>query len=122
MKGILISFFMFNNKSYLDKKEFEELCEEIKRQDRKTFDYNHSKIRTQFESFEKLYDLHINVILAAALGYLFSVVSEEVIINKFLFFLIFMFFAARLEINYVLPRMKARVDAYDVIGVKKWKK
>ncbi|VTT35877.1 Uncharacterised protein [Enterococcus casseliflavus] len=122
MKGILISFFMFNNKSYLDKNEFEELCEEIKRQDRKTFDYNHSKIRTQFESFEKLYDLHINVILAAALGYLFSVVSEEVIINKFLFFLIFMFFAARLEINYVLPRMKARVDAYDVIGVKKWKK
>ncbi|MEQ7160275.1 hypothetical protein ACK4CI_05145 [Enterococcus gallinarum] len=122
MKGMLLSFLMFNKDSYLSQQEFTQLCEEIETQNRKTFDYNQARTIAHYTSFEKLYDIQINVILAAALGYLFSVISNKSMINGFLPFFVICFLAARLEVNYVLPRIKAKVDAYEVVGIRKWKK
>lgn len=111
----------FNKDSVYSKNEFQKLFKQIEKYDRSQFDYEYSKARSTYVSYEKITDLNSSVVLAAFIGYIFSVFPNGELVNAMLPITMILFLGVRSQIYFTLPRLSMKLDIFEAVGKKKWK-
>lgn len=122
MKGLLLLIFAFNSDSVFDRKDYQAMYQEIEQYKRQEFDYEYSKAKSTLMSFNKIYEVHSSVILAAAFASLFTIAKGSPNWGMFTLFTLLSFVMVRLEIYFILPRISMKVDIFEAVLRNKWKK
>ena len=122
MKGFLLSIFSFNKDSVLNQKDYQDLYHEIEQYRREKFDYEYSKAKSTLLSYEKIYEVHSSVILAAALASLFTFAEGSPKWIAFSLFTAIAFILVRVGIYFILPRISMQVDIFEAVLRNKRKK